>query len=231
MLRVIRWVSEKTGRSECELKSELCEEIREWEAEVKAMSKMMAAEVAPKKKAASGKKKGADAEEVKKAPETQGAQGAEEEPKEPEAVAVAQEAPKKKAAAKKKKAPEAVAQEAQEAPEAGAQEAPKKKAAAKKKKAPEAGVVEGETEAKAPKKKAAAKKKKEEPEAQKAPEVEWNVKVVVTKDEEEEEEVEVEEMEYNGVKYLKSSRGVVYDIETSEEVGRWNEETKSIESD
>jgi len=45
-----------------------------------------------------------------------------------------------------------------------------------------------------------------------------------------EEEVEVEEMEHDGVKYLRSvETGVVYDIETSEEVGRWNEETKSIE--
>jgi hypothetical protein len=45
-----------------------------------------------------------------------------------------------------------------------------------------------------------------------------------------EEEVEVEEMEHDGVKYLRSvATGVVYDIETSEEVGRWNEETKSIE--
>lgn len=46
---------------------------------------------------------------------------------------------------------------------------------------------------------------------------------------EEDEEVEVEEMEYDGVKYLRSAKGIVYDIETSEEIGRWNEKTKSIE--
>jgi hypothetical protein len=46
---------------------------------------------------------------------------------------------------------------------------------------------------------------------------------------EENEEVEVEEIEYEGVKYLRSVKGIVYDIETSEEIGRWNEETKSIE--
>ena len=46
-----------------------------------------------------------------------------------------------------------------------------------------------------------------------------------------EEEVEVEEIEYQGVRYLKSVKGVVYDIETSEEIGRWNEESKSIEVD
>jgi hypothetical protein len=47
----------------------------------------------------------------------------------------------------------------------------------------------------------------------------------------EEEEVEVEEIEYQGVRYLKSVKGVVYDIETSEEIGRWNDESKSIEVD
>jgi 3-dehydroquinate synthetase len=42
--------------------------------------------------------------------------------------------------------------------------------------------------------------------------------------------VEVEEIEHDGVKYLKAvSTGIVYDMETSEEVGRWNDETKSIE--
>ena len=47
---------------------------------------------------------------------------------------------------------------------------------------------------------------------------------------EEEEEVEVEELVYNGVKYLRSVvSGMVYDIETSEEIGRWNGETGSIE--
>jgi hypothetical protein len=46
---------------------------------------------------------------------------------------------------------------------------------------------------------------------------------------EENEEVEVEEIEYEGVKYLRSVKGIVYDMETSEEIGRWNEETKSIE--
>jgi len=45
----------------------------------------------------------------------------------------------------------------------------------------------------------------------------------------EEEEVEVVEMEYQGVKYLRSAKGVVYDAETSEEVGTWNEETGSID--
>ena len=49
-----------------------------------------------------------------------------------------------------------------------------------------------------------------------------------TAHDDDEEEVEVEEMEHDGVKYLRSSKGIVYDIETSEEIGVWNEETKSI---
>ena len=48
-------------------------------------------------------------------------------------------------------------------------------------------------------------------------------------EETEEEEVEVEEMEYDGVKYLRSGKGIVYDMETNEEIGRWNAETRSIE--
>ena len=68
----------------------------------------------------------------------------------------------------------------------------------------------------------AAPKKKEVPVA---------VVVPVAVAEEEEEEVEVEEIEYEGVKYLRSNKGIVYDPETSEEVGRWNEEKSSIEVD
>ena len=41
--------------------------------------------------------------------------------------------------------------------------------------------------------------------------------------------MEVEEIEYEGVKYLRSGKGIVYDMETSEEIGRWNAATKSIE--
>ena len=53
--------------------------------------------------------------------------------------------------------------------------------------------------------------------------------VVREAEEEEEEEVEVEEVEYEGVTYLRSSKGVMYDTETSEEVGRWNYERNTIE--
>ena len=52
-----------------------------------------------------------------------------------------------------------------------------------------------------------------------------------TAEEEEEEEVEVEEIEYDGVKYLRSNKGLVYDMETSEEIGVWNSETNRIDAD
>ena len=78
-----------------------------------------------------------------------------------------------------------------------------------------------------PKKEPKAKKdvaKKDEKELEREP------KEAIPEDESEAEEVEVEEMEHDGVKYLRAvSTGIVYDMETSEEVGRWNEATKSIE--
>jgi hypothetical protein len=46
---------------------------------------------------------------------------------------------------------------------------------------------------------------------------------------EEEEEVEVEEVVCEGVIYLRSSKGIMYDTETSEEIGRWNYERNTIE--
>ena len=73
----------------------------------------------------------------------------------------------------------------------------------------EAGVAEVKPKARAVKKSAEVKPEEESAEV--------------------EEEVEVEEVEYEGVTYLRSSKGVMYDMMTSEEIGRWNEETKSIE--
>ena len=79
----------------------------------------------------------------------------------------------------------------------------------------------------APKKKAAAAVVEvHEPELMQELEREMPAAVTAT---EEDEEVEVEEIEYDGVKYLRSGKGIVYDMETNEEIGRWNEETKSIE--
>lgn len=103
-------------------------------------------------------------------------------------------------------------------PKAKAPKVPKAKVEkVPKEKAPKAEKVPKEKAPKAPK---AAKAK----EVVVVPEA-----VVEVPEAEEEEEVEVVEMEYQGVKYLRSGKGVVYDAETSEEVGMWNEETQSIE--
>ena len=46
--------------------------------------------------------------------------------------------------------------------------------------------------------------------------------------EEEEVEVAVKRFEHNGVKWLRDSTGVIYNMETQEEVGVWNEEMQTI---
>ena len=101
-----------------------------------------------------------------------------------------------------------------------------------KAKAPKAKVEKVPKAEKVPKEKAEKVPKAKAVKASKAKAVEVVVEAAVVVEEEtetEEEEVEVVEMEYQGVKYLKSGKGVVYDAETSEEVGMWNEETQSIE--
>jgi len=45
---------------------------------------------------------------------------------------------------------------------------------------------------------------------------------------EEEVEVKVKRFEHNGVKWLRDSTGVIYNMETQEEVGVWNEEMQTI---
>ena len=45
---------------------------------------------------------------------------------------------------------------------------------------------------------------------------------------EEEVEVAVKRFEHNGVKWLRDTTGVIYNMETQEEVGVWNEEMQTI---
>jgi hypothetical protein len=47
-------------------------------------------------------------------------------------------------------------------------------------------------------------------------------------EEEEEVEVVVKRFEHNGVKWLRDSTGVIYSMETQEEVGVWNEDMQTI---
>ena len=48
-------------------------------------------------------------------------------------------------------------------------------------------------------------------------------------EEEETEEIKVTGFEFEGKKYARSPDNTVFDIETSDEIGTWNEETKTIE--
>ena len=41
-------------------------------------------------------------------------------------------------------------------------------------------------------------------------------------------EVAVKRFEHNGVKWLRDTTGVIYNMETQEEVGVWNEEMQTI---
>ena len=60
----------------------------------------------------------------------------------------------------------------------------------------------------------------------KAPELEKELEP----EEEEEETTDVEKFEFNGITYLKSEDNVLYDINSHEGIGIWNEETKEIEN-
>ena len=200
MLRIVRKVSEKTGESEEKCMEWLKEEMRELEEEVLAIKRLLSC--------GSEATKVEEAKKPKKAPkkktQTQAAVAVTAEASEA-ATVVSVEEPKKPKKAPKKKAQAAVAVTAE---------------------ASEAATVVSVEEAKKPKK--APKKKAQAAVAVAVAEevLDVVVEAVATGSEE---EVEVEEIEYQGVRYLKSVKGVVYDIETSEEIGIWNEERKSIE--
>jgi hypothetical protein len=67
------------------------------------------------------------------------------------------------------------------------------------------------------------KAKGEEKRKQKALEKEQTSEVV-----EEKKEVKVKKFEVNGKKYLKSSENILYDVDTQDVIGKWNEEKKEI---
>ena len=225
---LVRRLSMVFGKEESEVRGAVGEEMAGLEAGYKKWLSAMSG-VAPKKGAKAAK---APKEKEEKAPKA---------PKEPKAVKGGKvvKAPKEEVNVVVASEATAVVEEApvvsvtavvEEAPVS----APVKASPPKAKKA----VAPKEPKAVAPKEPKAAKEPKE-PKAAKAKaapkkkevQVPVVVPVEVAVPVEEEEEVEVEEIEYEGVKYLRSNKGIVYDPETSEEVGRWNEETSSIEVD
>ena len=220
---LVRRLSMVFGKEESEVRGAVGEELAGLEAGYKKwLSAMSMSSVSPKKAAKAPKEKEEKAPKAPKEPK-------EKAPKEPKAVGgKVVKAPKKEVIVVASEAPAVASEAPVVASEATvvASEAQvvsvEVKASPKAKKAvapKEPKAVKEPKEPKAAKAKAAPKKK------------EVPVPVVPVVEEEEEEEVEVEEIEYEGVKYLRSNKGIVYDPETSEEVGRWNEEMSSIEVD
>ena len=164
-------------------------------------SKLTDAEKAEKKQMAEADKEAKKAAAEKAKEEKKAAA---EKAKEEKKAAADKEKAEKKAAADKDKAEKKAAADQLKA------EKEAKKAAAEKEKAEKKAALEAKKADKESKPKAAKSAKKEE-EAAPAPAV-----------------LKVKKFEYKGTKYLKSSNGVVYNME-QDEVGTWNEETKEIE--
>lgn len=160
----------------------------------------------------------------------------------------AEEKPKKKVTRKKKTAEEKEAEKLAKA-EAKAKAAAEKKAAkeAEKKAAKEAkeaekaaakAAKEAEKKAKAEAKKAAKKadKKKASPAKTESPVDELTQDMgeleieepEPLEEEEEDDAVEVVKFTHKGKEYLRDGDGTVYDIETQEEIGEWDEETNEL---
>jgi len=160
----------------------------------------------------------------------------------------------KKAAKEAEKEAKKLAKEAEKLAKKEAKEAEKlakkeakeaEKLAKKQAKEAEKLAKEAEKEAKKLAKKAAKKAEKEAKEAEKAKVTKDAVadlqqqmedlelqeeKVVSSQDEDEDEdgEVEVVKFEHEGKEYLKDCENIVYDMETQDEIGTWNETDKKI---
>ena len=160
----------------------------------------------------------------------------------------------KKAAKEAEKLAKKLAKEAEKLAKKEAKEAEKlakkqakeaEKLAKKQAKEAEKLAKEAEKEAKKLAKKAAKKAEKEAKEAEKAKVTKDAVadlqqqmedlelqeeKVVSSQDEDEDEdgEVEVVKFEHEGKEYLKDCENIVYDMETQDEIGTWNETDKKI---
>jgi len=149
----------------------------------------------------------------------------------------------KKLAKEAEKEAKKLAKEAEKLAKKEAKEA--EKLAKKQAKEAEKLAKEAEKEAKKLAKKAAKKAEKEAKEAEKAKVTKDAVadlqqqmedlelqeeKVVSSQDEDEDEdgEVEVVKFEHEGKEYLKDCENIVYDMETQDEIGTWNETDKKI---
>ena len=151
-------------------------------------------------------------------------------------MAEADKEAKKAAAEKAKEEKKAAAEKAKEEKKAAADQlkADKeaKKAAAEKEKEDKKAALEAKKADKEAKKAAAEKESKPAAEKESKPAAEKAPKAAKSAKKEEAAPapavLKVKKFEYKGTKYLKSSNGVVYNME-QDEVGTWNEETKEID--
>ena len=130
------------------------------------------------------------------------------------------------AAEKAAKAEKLVAEKTAKAEKLAAEKAEKEAKLAAEKEA-KAAKLEAEKEAKAAK--LAAEKEAKKAPKQKAEKKSAKTPEVSDTEDEEEDEVEVKKFEFGGKKYLKSSKNVLYDAETQDEIGIWNEAKQEIE--
>ena len=257
MLSMLRLLTKMTGKEESELRILMKNELDEMEQEVAAMKKMLevssvvaVVEKSKGKVSSGGGRKKAQAQQPSlAAPENANAHENEAQPLAAPENAQENEAQSPSAVSENEAqspsaAPENEAQSPSAAPEEKDVVQKKKPAKEVKEKTPKEPKAPKEVKDKTPKEPKEPKAPKEvkektpketeplneelvvEKELERGPTVEDLVEEEVV---EEEEEVEVEEIEYDGVKYFRSSTGIIYDIETSEEIGRWNEATKGIE--
>jgi hypothetical protein len=197
------------------------------EAEKLAKAEKKAAEEA----ARAEKKAALEAEKLAKAEKLEAEKKEKADKLEAEKLAKADKLEAEKLAKAEKKA----AEEAARAEKKAAEEAAKaeKKAALEAEKLAKAEKKAAEEAAKAEKKAALEAKKAEKSEKKtKKPEkktVEKKAEVSDSESDDEEDEVTVTKFEFGGKKYLKSSTNVLYDAETQDEIGVWNEAKQEIE--
>jgi len=150
--------------------------------------------------------------------------------KEPSEEELADKAAKflaKEAEKEKKAAAKAAEKEAEKVKKAAEKEAEKVKKAAEKEAEKAKKLAEKAAKEEKPKKeKKASKKKAEEPVKPVEPVADLESE---SESEDEEPVVAVKKFEHQGVTYLKSGDGVLYDAKTQSVVGKWNETSKSIE--
>ena len=146
-----------------------------------------------------------------------------------EKAAKASEKEAAKAAAKAEKEAEALVKKAEKDAEALVKKAEKEAEVAAKKAAKEAEKVA----AKAAKDAKPKEEKKKGSTSKKAIEavvvVPQTPELVAEEEEDDEPAVEVEKIVFESVTYLKSSNNVIYDLNTQDEIGVWNEAKKTIE--